>query len=63
MEYKVENTTANHTVSVGKALAPRVSRITNIQLQRCRATTSDPTKFKEIMEHFQISFDQAIIPV
>ena len=34
-------------VSLGRALAPRGSSITNAQFQICRATPNDPTKCKE----------------
>ena len=48
------------TVSLGKAMAPRGSSISNTQLQRRRATPSDPTKCKEkAMEYFQSSLDQS----
>ena len=43
----------------GRALAPRGISITSTQLQRCRATPSDPTKCKEkAIEYFQNSLDQ-----
>ena len=43
---------------LGRALAPRVSSITNTQLQRRRAKTSDPTNWK-IMDYFQNSLGRA----